>query len=200
MPKRDDAHMAARRRQILDAVRRCVDEKGIAGMSMEDICKAAGMSIGAIYTHFQSKEAILTALVESDHADRPLFGSCRTAAETLRRFGEMLSEFAQREDNSLRARIALEVAGLARRNPKMMVAIEAGYRGQRQTVLEQATRLAHDGLDKTRVAVIGECLFALILSAQLQMLVGVSPDTEAKLRAVRSLIEELHGGPVRLRH
>lgn len=199
MPKRDDAHMASRRLQIIEAVRQCIDKKGVGAMSISDISEASGLSIGAIYTHFGSKEEILTAMLESDHETRPLFEGCTTAGETLGRMAELLEMFGQRNANGLKSRVSLDIAALARNNAKVMEAVEAGYRGQRKTVLDQAAMLAHGGIDSARAAVIGECLFALLLSAQMQMLAGVSPDTDAKLKAARALIEELHGGPVRLR-
>lgn len=191
--------MAARRAQILDAVRQCIDSKGVGAMSIADISAASGLSTGAIYTHFGSKEEILSAMIETDHEARPVFEGCDTAAQTLARMRDLLEEFGQRQSGGLRARITLDIAALARTNQKVMTAVEAGYLGQRGAILAHATAIAHEGLSADRVAVLAECLFALVLSAQLQMLAGVSPHTEAKLKAARALVEELHGGPVRLR-
>lgn len=191
--------MAARRAQILDAVRQCIDSKGVSAMSIADIGQASGLSVGAIYTHFGSKEEILTAMIETDHEARPLFDGCETAGHTLARMRKLLDEFGQRQTNGIRARITLDIAALARGNQKVMTAVEAGYQGQRAATMAHMASIAHAGMDPQRIEVLGECVFALILSAQLQMLAGVSPDTEAKFKAARALIEELHGGSVRLR-
>lgn len=197
MPKRDDAHMAARRRQILDAAREAIDRDGIDALSMTSIATTAGLSIGAIYTHFRSKQELLTELIGSDPHARPLFDDCTTPGQTLARFEEMLEQFGRRDDRNIRQRIVFEITTLARNNPEVRAAVEAGYQGQRAATLRQAAMLAHPGLDPERVAVLGECLFALLLSAQMQMVAGVSADAAAKARAVRSLLEELHGGPFR---
>lgn len=62
MPKRSERHMAERRQQILDAALRCFIERGFHRTSIADICKAAGLSVGAVYTHFKNKRAITLAL------------------------------------------------------------------------------------------------------------------------------------------
>ncbi|MFD2270893.1 TetR/AcrR family transcriptional regulator [Undibacterium arcticum] len=79
MPKRDESHMAARRKQILDAASASINQKGIAGMSISDISAAAGLSVGAIYTHFKSKEEILAALIAhgNDVQSMDLFNDCK---------------------------------------------------------------------------------------------------------------------------
>lgn len=53
----------ARRRAILDAALACFTTKGYDAATMADIRKAAGASIGSLYHHYGSKEAIASALV-----------------------------------------------------------------------------------------------------------------------------------------
>lgn len=64
MPKRDDAHMQARRRQIMDAALRCFVRKGLAATSIADIREESGLSTGAIYLHFRNKAEIIAAVGE----------------------------------------------------------------------------------------------------------------------------------------
>lgn len=64
MPKRDSAYMASRRREILEAAFRCLDRLGIAATSTTEICREAGISMGQLYTHFRSKEAVMLAIAE----------------------------------------------------------------------------------------------------------------------------------------
>jgi AcrR family transcriptional regulator len=58
-----------RRGQILDAARRCFIEKGYFPTRMEDIAKAAGLSKGGIYFHFESKPQIFEALVRQEYEE-----------------------------------------------------------------------------------------------------------------------------------
>lgn len=62
MPKLSDAAMAARRREILDAARRCFARKGFHATTISDVCREAGVSAGGLYTHFPNKHAIVAAL------------------------------------------------------------------------------------------------------------------------------------------
>jgi AcrR family transcriptional regulator len=51
------------RTKILDAASRLLREKGISGMSTREIARAAGLSDAAIYSHFKSRDELLSALV-----------------------------------------------------------------------------------------------------------------------------------------
>src|SRR6266508_4828592 len=53
----------ATRRQILEAAGRAFADKGIAGASLNDIIKAAGVTKGGFYFHFPSKEALALAVL-----------------------------------------------------------------------------------------------------------------------------------------
>ncbi|MAC88270.1 TetR/AcrR family transcriptional regulator [Maricaulis sp.] len=54
----------ARPEEILDAALSVFSEQGFAAARVEDIARAAGLSKGAIYLYFPSKEAMLNGLVE----------------------------------------------------------------------------------------------------------------------------------------
>jgi AcrR family transcriptional regulator len=51
------------REEIMDAARRVVLERGIAGTTLEAVARAVGMSKAALYYYFPSKDALLFALV-----------------------------------------------------------------------------------------------------------------------------------------
>src|SRR5262245_34338212 len=64
MPRVSDAHLAARRQQILDAARRCFLRNGFHMTSMQDVIAEAGLSVGAVYRYFGGKNEIITAIAE----------------------------------------------------------------------------------------------------------------------------------------
>ena len=64
MPKVSQSHLDARRQQIIDAARTRFASHGFARTSMPDLGKASGLSIGAIYRYFASKDEIVTAICE----------------------------------------------------------------------------------------------------------------------------------------
>jgi AcrR family transcriptional regulator len=57
-----------RQTDILEAVHGTFVEKGFDGASMQDLARAAGMSVGNFYRYFESKEAIIEALIAYDIA------------------------------------------------------------------------------------------------------------------------------------
>src|SRR3990172_1227249 len=63
MPKVTEAHLEARRQQILDAAAGCFTQKGFHHSTMHDICQMAELSPGAVYRYFTSKEEIIAAML-----------------------------------------------------------------------------------------------------------------------------------------
>ena len=61
MPKVTDAHVEARRQQIMDAARACFSRQGFHQTSIQDICQESELSPGAVYKYFPSKEHIIAA-------------------------------------------------------------------------------------------------------------------------------------------
>jgi AcrR family transcriptional regulator len=64
MPKVSQAHIVARRRQILDAARECFAANGFHQTSMQDVFNVSRLSAGAVYRYFKSKEELVVAVVE----------------------------------------------------------------------------------------------------------------------------------------
>ena len=64
MPRVTEAHRERRREQILGAARRCFIRKGFHQSSMADVFAEAGLSAGAVYRYFCSKDEIITAIAE----------------------------------------------------------------------------------------------------------------------------------------
>jgi AcrR family transcriptional regulator len=97
MPDKQDIE-ETRRRQILDAAEKVFTERGIDKARMDDIVKESGLSKGALYWYFKSKDAIIRAVVDrlfiSEMREvEALVSADGSASERLKRF----VEFAVRE-------------------------------------------------------------------------------------------------------
>lgn len=55
--------------RVMEAAKKCFVRSGFQGASMQQICAEAGMSPGALYRYFPSKEAIIGAITEADRKD-----------------------------------------------------------------------------------------------------------------------------------
>ncbi len=82
MPKVSDAHLAARREQILEAAMACFAARGFQATSIADIIEASGMSAGAVYRYYASKGDLIEAIVH------------RVLGQTAARFDELLDHSA----------------------------------------------------------------------------------------------------------
>ncbi len=63
MPRITDERREARREQILEAARACLQEHGLEAVSMEMIIARSGLSTGAVYGYFKGKDDIINAVV-----------------------------------------------------------------------------------------------------------------------------------------
>lgn len=81
MPKVSQQYMDARREQILDAARRCFLRDGFHSTSMQDLFAEAGLSAGAVYRYFASKDEMILAIAEENMRD--VLDMTHTAATNL---------------------------------------------------------------------------------------------------------------------
>lgn len=125
MPRVSDDHLEARRAQILEAARRAFTRNGFHSTSMQDILREAGLSAGAVYRYFPSKEAIIAAI--ATEAIRTLRASFEGPGETtalgvIARAVEAIDEKARTDDMG---RLALQVWAEAARSETLRVEIAA---------------------------------------------------------------------------
>ncbi|MFQ6396683.1 TetR/AcrR family transcriptional regulator [Nocardia sp. KC 131] len=62
MPRVSEEHLERRRQQILDAAQLCFARKGFHETSMQDVFTESGLSAGAVYRYFKSKNDLIAAL------------------------------------------------------------------------------------------------------------------------------------------
>jgi len=64
MARRTKEEAQATRSRILDTAELVFEERGVSGTSLNEIAKAAGLTRGAIYWHFQNKADLFNAMME----------------------------------------------------------------------------------------------------------------------------------------
>jgi AcrR family transcriptional regulator len=69
VPKVSQEYRDARREQILAAARRCFLRDGFHETSMQDLFAESGLSSGAVYRYFASKEDMILAIAEENLRD-----------------------------------------------------------------------------------------------------------------------------------
>lgn len=63
---RNSKRTEASRRKLIAAARRLMGKRGFSGTTTPDIARAAGVSRGALYHHFDDKNALFLAVVEAE--------------------------------------------------------------------------------------------------------------------------------------
>jgi AcrR family transcriptional regulator len=84
MPRVSEAHRAARRSQILDAAARCFAREGFHRATMHDVVRESGLSPGAIYRYFRSKDDLVQTIAAERHArERAWLADANRGADVL---------------------------------------------------------------------------------------------------------------------
>lgn len=164
MRRVDPVRHEEKRREILDAARRCFVRDGFRGASIADICAEAGISPGHLYHYFPSKEAIVAAMgTVALAAGTAQFGELMKGSHALAALSTVIEEAKNR---SLRNDfvLILEILTEAGRNPKLARILQAQSRSVRQALADflrtsQAGGLIDPALDPEMTAAI---LFGLL--------------------------------------
>src|SRR5271167_129120 len=88
MPKISELQRESRRDQVLEAALACFSENGFHQTGMADIVRRSGLSHGAVYLYFQSKDDLIEALAVDRHRQEALLnaaaGHAGNPVESLR--------------------------------------------------------------------------------------------------------------------
>jgi len=168
MPKLKPETQQARRESILDAAEMCFARSGFHRTTMQDICKAAGISPGALYVYFASKEDLIAGIVERDRAklasELADLSNAPDLMTALRQLGE---HYAIEEPRHKRV-LGLEIGSEATRNPAVAATFNSVDEFCRKSFEDVFERAIADGkiapLDDPHtlaeaVSVIGDGLF-----------------------------------------
>jgi AcrR family transcriptional regulator len=117
MPKVSEEHLAARRRQILDAAAACFARDGFHRTSMQDIVRESGISAGLVYRYFAGKDDMIAAIVTEWHDQRQIFSS-GTVGERAAAYLDYLRSVGD-EQNAPRLRLGVQIWAEAVRNPRI---------------------------------------------------------------------------------
>lgn len=131
-----------RSHEILFSIRQAFADKGFDGASMQDLARAAGMSVGNFYRYFPSKAAIVEAMCGLDLAEiEGDFAEIRGSTDPM---AGLRTKILQRltEDCSEDGRLWAEITAAAIRKPEIGAAalqMEATILRHMTAIFAQAT-------------------------------------------------------------
>ncbi len=111
--------------EILARVRQAFVEKGFDGASMQDLARAAGMSVGNFYRYFPSKAAIIQALIDADHAElRSDFAVIQQSPHPMAALRQMMRMRLDTDCMGHDTNLWTEIEAAAHRNPDIGAAVQ----------------------------------------------------------------------------
>ncbi len=113
---RNDELHKLRRTQVLRAAADGFARKGIHQTTMQEICEASGISAGALYRYFPTKESIVVAFAEAERTEAAkLFSRLDSSPNIVSAFTEIVPELVNGLTDENYGRLTLEVAAEATR-------------------------------------------------------------------------------------
>jgi AcrR family transcriptional regulator len=135
---------ARQRERILDAAELCFIQSGFHAASMVHIAKTAGMSAGLIYRYFDSKSAIVKAIIER-HLESDLhkmIGRLNSAEDLSQIILQLFESWRRRDDPKMNPVLMLELATESTRDPKIARAVRSKDRAIGERLAQSLCRSA----------------------------------------------------------
>jgi TetR/AcrR family transcriptional regulator, transcriptional repressor of aconitase len=140
VPKISAQYRDERRAHILAAARRCFVRDGFHQTSMQDLVREAGMSSGAVYRYFASKDAMIVAIAEEnlDQIVAIVQESVEHGADLGAALASALEFVSARHAEDGFAAIALVVWSEALRNPALAARLQESFDAAGEALAETA--------------------------------------------------------------
>jgi TetR/AcrR family transcriptional regulator, transcriptional repressor of aconitase len=197
MPKITEERREARREQILEAARACLQEHGLEAVSMEMIIARSGLSTGAVYGYFKGKDEIISAVVTDGTAamGRQLAPVLKNPEPPpLPQFAEQLlrtiADFGKDKPGGIdRLLVSLHGWSHAQSNPGLQAVTRAGYRTQRELLADVVRRWQAAGTFDSEADPEGvaQLLQSIILGFVAQRALAGDADVQAHVSALDAL-------------
>lgn len=196
MPRVTDEHRAARREQILAAASRCVAREGFHKTTMADVIAEAGLSAGAVYGYFKSKNDIIRAIAERSigevaellHALAQREGPVHPV-DAVAVFVEQVTVLTEKSGGDL-PKVGVQAWAEAVRDPDVH-ALAREKMGLVRSALEDVARRAQEDGTLSRSAdarAVAQVLFAMLPGFLLESLVLEDVTTESYVAGLRDLL------------
>ena len=121
-----EARTQAQRERILGAAQACFVERGFHAASMANIAETADMSAGLIYRYFDSKSAIILAIIERQlNTARSKIAGLRSSIDLAAAIMESRDRDRANAPDTINAALLLEMSAEATRDPQIGAALAA---------------------------------------------------------------------------
>jgi AcrR family transcriptional regulator len=197
MPKISDLKREARREQILEAALSCFSENGFHQTGMADIVRRSGLSHGAVYLYFASKDDIIEALADDRHRREAVLNAVAQHAENpldgLRALIDAYAHGLTDPAGETRRRVGINGWAEALRNERVRARVIEGIDAPRSAIVGLVERAQGQGLLSSDVSAeaVARTLIALFQGLVLQATWGEKLDIDAGVLVIERMLSGL---------
>jgi AcrR family transcriptional regulator len=177
MPKVAQAHLDARRQQIIDAARALFAGQGFARTSIADIVTESGLSNGAIYRYFTSKDEIVIAVCRQASDALPT----ALTADAVNGFLEHVRVLAREKGH---ARLTVQIYAEAALSPALAAIVQQQLSAMRAAVADLIP-----GVRTAEAEAIAEAFVAVCSGYNEQLAVRGDVDPAPYTRALMAIVK-----------
>jgi AcrR family transcriptional regulator len=196
MPRITEERREARREQVLEAARACLEEHGLEAVSMEMIISRSGLSTGAVYGYFKGKDQIINAVVTEGTAQLaedllPVLNNPEPPPlpELVEQVLHTIADFGRHKGDIDRLVVSLHGWSQSQSDPELKAATRASYSGLRRLFLDVVRRWQGAGTFDAAASPEGvaELLTSITLGFVAQRALAGSADVGAHVAALEVL-------------
>lgn len=189
--------------EILGSIRRTFAEKGFDGASMQDLARAAGMSVGNFYRYFPSKAAMIEAIITRDLLEiEQDFSTILNSPDPMARLREKISQRIANDECPNDGSLWAEITAAALRKPEIastVARMENEIQGYLTAVFARATGLGHPEAQE-RFGAHAALLMMMVTGSAIQRAEGRSDQTHLIaliLRTIDRTLDEISQAAVK---
>lgn len=194
MPRVSEEHLERRRQQILDAAQTCFARRGLHTTTMQDVFTESGLSAGAVYRYFKSKDDIIAALTTEATVDLRAAMSEAVYSDPLPTPAELVFTIAETivrlSAPGGPVRLIPQAWALALTDPNIADYVRTNIGGIRRLWFDYANRMREVGwlAPDTDTEAVAKALLGLLPGFILQYLILGDTDPESFKRGVEQLL------------
>jgi AcrR family transcriptional regulator len=194
MPKITETKRGERRQQILDAALRCFSRDGFHATTTADIVRESGLSQGALYLYFATKDDIVVALADDRHQGEVFLNALAKSEQDpvhglmllIELYGRGLTDQRRLEMR----RVGIQGWAEALRNPRIHDSVLEGFSSVRAAIAELIARGQSTGQIRPEVEpdAAARTMIAVFQGLVLQLAWGEDMDLAACGTLIRGMI------------
>jgi TetR/AcrR family transcriptional regulator, transcriptional repressor of aconitase len=201
MPRLREETQRARVRHILAAAERCFVRRGFDATTIADICDEAGVSVGALYSHFDGKEDLVEAICEpAIEGKRAILeelagkDASLSDAEPMR---AVVSEMLATRQGASDAALDVHLWAESLRNPRIRKLTRRAFRALDDglTTLVRNSQARGDLREDLSARAVAALLVAAVAGLEVRRALDLDDDPDALVAVLRALGDGRWDGP-----